>query len=250
MAQQEEKKVDVPCTEENFKLFNEMGRKLDYKHQAMFFLNAMWTEYKDEAEKVYSYVQTAGELDKQRQSEGYCMDEFEAHRFLEKFGQPLTVVAMRKELKKIDLDSDKHMSLLEYFVYHYKLDIDTLMTRPQGVNEQVEKAEAALEEVFKEIAKIEKKKKKLLKKVEKYGDGVKGKMAKNELAQLEASDPMPLRKALITAQAAIRSAQKSKNLNAMGKLWYMEKEMAEAQKYKPKANWKRAMPPTSPISPE
>eukprot|EP01084_Bolivina_argentea_P265429 449919_1 len=142
------------------------------------------------------------------------------------------------------------MSLLEYFVYHYKLDIDTLMTRPQGVNEQVEKAEAALEEVFKEIAKIEKKKKKLLKKVEKYGDGVKGKMAKNELAQLEASDPMPLRKALITAQAAIRSAQKSKNLNAMGKLWYMEKEMAEAQKYKPKANWKRAMPPTSPISPE
>merc|ERR1712173_105478 len=75
--------------------------------------------------------------------EGNAMDEFEAHRFLEKDGQPLTVVAMRKELKKIDLDTDNKMSLLEYCVYHYKVDINTMMSRPQGVNEELEKAEAA-----------------------------------------------------------------------------------------------------------
>merc|ERR1712176_136751 len=127
-------------------------------------------------------------------------DEFESHRLLEKFGQTLTVVAMRKELKAIDLDTDNCMSLLEYFVYHYKLSVDTLMSRPQGVNEDLEKAEAALEEV---------------------------------LAQIEASDPMPIRKALVSAQAALRKAKKSKNLDTMGKLWFIDREIAEAAKYKP-----------------
>ena len=101
----------------------------------------------------------------------------------------------------------------------------------------MEKAEAALEEVLAEIDKLEKKKAKLQKKADK--GGVKGKAAANELEQIKASDPMPIRKALVTAQAAIRKAQKSKDLSAAGKLWYIEKEIAEAAKYKPKANWKR-----------
>merc|ERR1712087_93910 len=169
--------------------------------------------------------------------EGNAMDEFEAHRFLEKQGQPLTMVAMRQELKKIDIDTDNKMSLLEYCVYHYKMNITTLMSRPQGINEDIEKAEAALNEVLAEIAKIEKKKAKLAKKAAK--GGVKGKAAQNELDQIEASDPMPIRKALITAKAAVRKAQKSDDVAAQGKMWFVEREIAEAAKYKPKANWKR-----------
>merc|ERR1712087_160637 len=169
--------------------------------------------------------------------EGNAMDEFEAHRFLEKQGQPLTMVAMRQELKKIDIDTDNKMSLLEYCVYHYKVNITTLMSRPQGINEDIEKAEAALNEVLAEIAKIEKKKAKLAKKAAK--GGVKGKAAQNELDQIEASDPMPLRKAMVSAQAALRKAQKSDNVAAQGKMWLVEREIAEAAKYKPKANWKR-----------
>merc|ERR1712157_71705 len=102
------------------------------------------------------------------------------------------------------LDTDNKMSLLEYCVYHYKVDINTMMSRPQGVNEELEKAEAALQTVLDEIAKLEKKKAKLQKKAAK--GGVK------------------------------RKAQKSKNLNAMGKLWFIDREIAEAAKYKPKAN--------------
>ena len=105
------------------------------------------------------------------------------------------------------------------------------------MNEELEKAEVALEEVLAEIAKLEKKKEKLAKKAAK--GGVKGKAAQNELDQIQASDPMPIRKALVTAHAALRKAQKSKNLNAMGKLWFIDREIAEAAKYKPKANWKR-----------
>eukprot|EP00486_Rosalina_sp_Unknown_P003693 CAMPEP_0201575598 /NCGR_PEP_ID=MMETSP0190_2-20130828/20903_1 /ASSEMBLY_ACC=CAM_ASM_000263 /TAXON_ID=37353 /ORGANISM="Rosalina sp." /LENGTH=240 /DNA_ID=CAMNT_0048005437 /DNA_START=90 /DNA_END=812 /DNA_ORIENTATION=+ len=235
----EEKKQ--PGSDENMKEFARVGKEYNYRKQAIFFLNAYWAD-KDpcgeaEAEKVYGYVNLAGELDKKKGEEGNAMDEFESHRFLEKNGQTLTVVAMRQELKKIDIDTDNKMSLLEYCVYHYKLDIDTLMTRPQGVNEALEKAEAALEEVLAEIEKLEKKKAKLAKKAAK--GGVKGKAAQNELEQIKASDPMPIRKALVTAQAALRKAQKSKDLNAMGKLWYIDREIQEAAKYKPKADWKR-----------
>merc|ERR1712045_871104 len=128
-------------------------------------------------------------------------------------------------------------SLLEYCVYSYKTDPKVLMSRPQGVNEEVEKAQAALDDVLAEIEKLEKKKAKLAKKAAK--GGVKGKAAQNELDQIQASDPMPIRKALVSAQAALRKAQKSKNVNAMGKLWFIDREIAEAAKYKPKANWKR-----------
>ena len=106
------------------------------------------------------------------------------------------------------------------------------------MNEDIEKAEAALQAVMAEIAKLERKKAKLQKKTAK--GGVKGKAAQNELDQIMASDPMPIRKALVTAQAALRKAQKSDNVNAMGKLWVIQREIEEAAKYKPKANWKRA----------
>merc|ERR1719480_361223 len=129
--------------EEAMKEFCRIGREYNYRKQAIFLLNAYWAEYEKEAETVWQYVQTANELDQKKGESGHALDEFESHRFLEKFGQPLTVVAMRKELKSIDLDTDNCMSLLEYAVYHYKLSVDTLMSRPQGVNEDIDKAEAA-----------------------------------------------------------------------------------------------------------
>merc|ERR1712115_131007 len=107
-------------------------------------------------------------------------------------------------------------------------------SRPQGINEDIEKAEAALNEV---LAEIEKKKAKLAKKAAK--GGVKGKAAQNEIEQIEASDPMPLRKAMVTAKAALKKAQKSDNVAAQGKMWFVQREIEEAAKYKPKANWKR-----------
>merc|ERR1712060_838123 len=117
------------------------------------------------------------------------------------------------------------------------------MSRPQGVNEEVEKASAALDEVMAEIEKLEKKKEKLAKKAAK--GGVKGKAAQNELDQIQASDPMPIRKALVTAQAAVRKAQKSEDVAAMGKLFFVNRGIEEAAKYKPKSNWKRKAAPVA-----
>ncbi len=37
----------------------------------------------------------------------------------------------------------------------------------------------------------------------------------------------------VTAAAAVRKAQKNKDLSAAGTLWWMERELEEAKKYKP-----------------
>jgi hypothetical protein len=42
------------------------------------------------------------------------LDEFNAHRFLEKVQETRTVKELREQLKAIDLDFNKRMALLEY----------------------------------------------------------------------------------------------------------------------------------------
>ena len=96
-------------------------------------------------------------------------------------------------------------------------------------------------------------------------DGIKGMKAKNELAQLLAEDPTDLNRALLTAEAALRRAKKkfgakapgaassssapkpaeeegeevgaklnlpSATGNTAGTMWWLEREMEEAKKYK------------------
>jgi len=70
------------------------------------------------------------------------------------------------------------------------------------------------------------------------GEGVKAKSAGNELAQLLAADQTVLNKLLITAEASVRKAQKSKDLSAAGTIWWLNREIEEAKKYKPKKNIK------------
>jgi chromosome segregation ATPase len=216
--------------------FSEVGRKKTYKQQAQFFLNAFWPEHKEHAEDCYVYVNKFSELDAKQHEDGVSLDEFESARFLESFGQAMTVLERRAALKEIDVDTDNKMSFLEYAVWKYKASIDELMARPQGTNEELEQAQAALTEVQKEIRKIEDKKASLEEKAK--GDGVKAKSAKNELEQLLAADQMPLRKKVISAEAAVRIAQKKGNQQAQGALWWINRELEEAKKYKPRGGVK------------
>jgi hypothetical protein len=68
-----------------------------YKDQAVWFLNAFWDQLqaKGEAEKLWSFVHKAAELDLERKADGTELDEFQAHRFLEHFKETMTVQAMR-----------------------------------------------------------------------------------------------------------------------------------------------------------
>eukprot|EP01088_Endostelium_zonatum_P016844 TRINITY_DN4715_c0_g1_i1.p1 TRINITY_DN4715_c0_g1~~TRINITY_DN4715_c0_g1_i1.p1 ORF type:complete len:227 (-),score=59.88 TRINITY_DN4715_c0_g1_i1:52-732(-) len=203
-----------------------------YKDQATFFLNAFWPEYSKNAEEVWKNVQKMVELDTAKGGEGNDLDEFSSHRFLEAFGDTLSVNKMREVLRELHIDRKKRMSLIEYLVVKYKQDVKTLLARPQGTNEDLIKAQQALENVQKEIDKIENQKKTL--EAASQGTGVKANSAKNELAQLLTKDNTDLNRALLTAEAAVRKAQK-RGGDAQGSLWWIDRELTEMKKYKPQS---------------
>jgi len=218
------------------------GRR--YQDQAKFFLNAFWPEIgADKAESVWNFWKKFIELDKLQYgalaegkkpevcSEGSSLDEFWSHKFLESWSKTLTAVAFREEFKKIDVNFDKRMAMVEFLLYEHKQTVAELLKRPQGVNEELLKAQAALDEVNKEVEAIEKKKSELNAKAEK--GGVSGKTAKQELEQLLAADPLELNRAIVTAEAQLRKAQKLTGEQPQGQLWWIGREIAEAKKYKP-----------------
>jgi len=172
-----------------------------------------------------------------KQDEGVSLDEFESARFLEYFGQAMTVIERRNALKEIDVDTDNKMSLLEYVVWKYKLDIDVLMSRPQGTNEELKKSRSGIKRSTSWNSLNWKTKKNHLEEAAK-GQGVKAKKANAELEMLLKADQLPLRKSLITAEAAVRKAQKSKDVQAQGTLWWLNAELEEAKLYKPRGGVK------------
>ncbi|MES1908571.1 MAG: hypothetical protein MHM6MM_001481 [Cercozoa sp. M6MM] len=214
----------------NMELFKEVGTRV-YKQQAQFFLNAYWAELGAQAEEVWQLAEKLYEVDDESGQEGCALDEWRAHRFLEALGETLTALAMRAKLREIDLDSDGKMSFIEYLVSRYEKTVNELMSRPQGTNEMLARAQQALDAVQAEIASIEAQKTRL--EAEANGGGVKAFRAKAELAQLLAADQTGLNRALITAEAAVRKASKMGGGDAQGTLWWMQRELEEAKKYKP-----------------
>jgi hypothetical protein len=124
-----------------------------------------------------------------------------------------TAVVRKKELRdKVDVNFDGRVSFLEYLLYQYKASPKDLMDRQapvaQGTPPEVLAAIAALAEVNKRVKEYESEKARLEDLAE-HGTGIKSPKAKNELAQLTSS-PLweQINKALITAEAALRIAQK------------------------------------------
>ena len=63
--------------EDYMKDFCTVGREKNYRDQAIFYLNAMWAEYGNDAETFWGYVELAAELDKDKGENGNAMDEFQ-----------------------------------------------------------------------------------------------------------------------------------------------------------------------------
>eukprot|EP01083_Nonionella_stella_P238329 835233_1 len=228
MAQADEKEAPPMDKKTLMKEFATLGQKQNYAYQAKFFLNAYWKEYSKEADTIWTFTHQFIELDK-KSSKGSCLDEFQSHRLLEKQGKTLTVIEMRKALKEIDLDTDNKMSLIEYCVWRYKLDIQILMTRPQGVSKQLEAAEQKIEQIQYDMKKIRKYKKKWDGK--KIPDsGPKKIMYDQDMMQLSNAEKN-MEEDLDFAMKKLRAAQNNKDLVAAGKTWWLNKELTEAKKY-------------------
>ena len=74
----------------------------------------------EKRENLWKYCARFVELDTAAGAGGHDLDEFAAHRFLEKAIKPMTIKELRAELDGIDIDDNKRMSLLEFLVFHHE----------------------------------------------------------------------------------------------------------------------------------
>jgi len=248
---------------EEFKTFT--AKK--YAEQSVCFLNAYWDEVSNDREMIWDFTNQFIALDHENGKQGADLDEFNAHRFIEKLGETKTVKEMRDELKEIDMDFNKRMALIEYFLWRYHKSVSDFVSKPQGgvdpeelaqaqrlldevktaletsqsaaneasarENEAVAAADFArqreqealdaeapfkraqdeLNEAINELKRQEddyrNRQNSLKARSEDQNLGVvQRNKASNELAQLLAEDPLPLRQAKITLEAAERKADK------------------------------------------
>jgi hypothetical protein len=151
----------------------------------------------------------------------------------------MTAVHRKKELRdKVDVNFDGRVSFLEYLLYQFNASPKDLMDRQTvtGLPAEVLAAMAALAEVNKKVQAYEAEKARL-EDIAANGSGIKSPKAKNELAQL-ISGPLweQINKALITAEAAVRIAQKKYGVNGThaaeggaavrtsGTMWWLDRE--------------------------
>jgi len=112
------------------------------------FLNGFWKDGAEEnAENIWKFAHKFIELDS-RKKEGNELDEFWSHKFLESLGETLTVIQLREKLRKIDLDVNGKMALLEYLAFKYDKTVEQILNAPQGDNkEEIERANAEMQAV-------------------------------------------------------------------------------------------------------
>ena len=109
---------------------------MKYVDQAKWYLNGYWEQHaQQEAENIWKIAHKFIELDPKK-GDGCELDEFLAHKFLESFGETLTVIALRERLRKIDLDCNGRMALLEYLASKFDKSVQEIVALPQGSNKE------------------------------------------------------------------------------------------------------------------
>eukprot|EP01101_Sappina_pedata_P011574 TRINITY_DN77_c2_g3_i1.p2 TRINITY_DN77_c2_g3~~TRINITY_DN77_c2_g3_i1.p2 ORF type:complete len:304 (-),score=163.73 TRINITY_DN77_c2_g3_i1:75-986(-) len=219
-----------------------------HKEQAVWFLNAFWNTVSDDAEKIWLYAHKCSDLDLEKHDEGNGLDEVRAHKFLESFGETLTVMDLRGKLRQTGAiqqnDRPKFVPLTHYLLFRYNVDWHTLVNSYGSNAEEIAKAQKLLDEVMaafdesdrqaKNARQVEapfkaaqeevdaaladvksqedtrNKRTEDLKRKSEEGGVVSQNRAKNELAQHLAEDPLPLRKAKVTLEAALKKAEKAR----------------------------------------
>jgi len=131
--------------------FNSLCTKT-YKEQGVWFLNAFWDSMgQKEAENVWKRVHELADLDTEKKATGSAVDELQAHRFLERLQETMTVHSMRDKLRQggalSQQERPKLVPLTHYLIIHYNIDWKKLVNAPQGNKDAIEEAERLLEEV-------------------------------------------------------------------------------------------------------
>jgi len=224
-----------------------------HKEQAIWFLNAFWNKasMEKEAENIWKYAHKFSELDLQKHETGNTLDELNAHRFLEAFKEPMTVVEMRDSLRSTGAippqGRPKDFPITHFMLARFKVDWHALVNASQGDNaEEMARCQRLLKEIQDSIPELQKteaeakaasaeqkKQQKIyddktadLQAKTTQGGAVQQNKAKAELSQHLAQDPLPLSRAKITAEAAAKRAEKAV-ANAKAKVEEIERQLKE-----------------------
>ena len=138
--------------------FGELA-KFTHKQQAVWFLNGMWEKGagEAEAENFWKWVEMYAQLDLKKKAEGCDLDELNAHVFLEKNHQALTVKELRDKLREIGWEKRPMMfPVVVFLIMRYKADWHYIVNAPQGNNQDLidtaqrmlDEAQAAVDEAI------------------------------------------------------------------------------------------------------
>jgi len=233
--------------------------ELNYEAQCRWFLNAFWEDLENAeelAEEMWVCIETIRStvLSEAKGSTEHALDEFGAARLWEVGGEPLTRNARNEKLKKIDVDNDKMMSLWEYFFFKWSdkapfkgndalWGVKEIMNRPQGTNEELAKAKKVLDLAIQKGEEYKLKGKKLEKELEDtVGKVVKHNRAKVQMEAWQANDIFSDAKfnaEYLLAKSAVKRAAKAENKTCQGEIWWGQRTLKEAEKYKKKGNLRK-----------
>jgi len=168
--------------------FKEITTTQSIDEQVKTFLRAFVSEFQgkfeevlDIAEQFKTYSNETGKIVE--------LDEFQAHRFLEKRKETATVTELREKLKLIDLDRNNKVAFIEYCLFKYQKSLKDLFTAQPPVHliAALEKAIDDYRAVFEE----RKKKQEKISELEKVvaGGGPGAAKAKAELKRLQMENP-------------------------------------------------------------
>lgn len=240
--------------------FTEKLKELDYEAQCRWFLNAFWQDLGDsvdeKAEEMWKCCEVIRNvvLDQAKGSDEHALDEFGAARLWEEGGEAMTRNARVAKLKKIDVDNDKRMSLWEYFIFKWNdvggfkgkdamWAVKEIMTRDQGTNEALIKAQKVFDLVMEKGKAYTKKTGELEQSIEDLaGKVVKVNRAKFLLEQHLANDIFKdagFNKQFVEAKLAVKKAKKGENTTCQGDLWWGERTLKETAKFQRRGNLKR-----------
>jgi len=264
---------------------------MTYTQQACWFLNGFWDEHEKNAELMWSWVETFGKFDLQNGVNGTGLDEMNAHRFLENFHETMTVQEMRNKMRETKAlepnERPKVSALVHIAIVKFNLDWHKLVNSSISNPAELRKAQDQLEVVrvaFEKCREAEapfkaaqEEVETALREVKTQEDTYQGKIsdakkrseeggavsrgkASAELAVLLAEDPLPLRKAKITLEAAQKRAEKArapfleateraeaefkkaeayleeiknKGGSPMGSIFWLNRQLHEGRKFKP-----------------
>eukprot|EP01104_Vermistella_antarctica_P008691 TRINITY_DN2194_c0_g2_i1.p1 TRINITY_DN2194_c0_g2~~TRINITY_DN2194_c0_g2_i1.p1 ORF type:complete len:287 (+),score=85.46 TRINITY_DN2194_c0_g2_i1:131-862(+) len=185
--------------------FTELTKTQSIDAQALTFLKAFVAEFQGNFEEVLKLAE---------EFKGFCsqtgtiqeLDEFEAHRFMEKRGETKTVKDMRDQLADIDLDLNHRVAFIEYLLFRYKKSLKDLFTaKPNAaLVAKLEKAILQYRAVFEEKKAREVKMDDLRNRAN-NGDV----RAKSELRRMEMDDPAKSCKDEMSALHARMAAQRA-----------------------------------------